>query len=55
MMSFMNGKTAKLISRYAKFKGENYKRLKSAWQVLNSLQRFKLRAEMLQDLGKEKK
>ncbi len=46
----MNGKTAKLLNRYAKAKGVNDKDLKREWYAMNAKERFLRRQAMLQEL-----
>ena len=49
-MSQMNGKTAKLLNRYALAKGNNIKDLKRLWQSLNAKERFLKRQELIKEL-----
>lgn len=46
----MNGKTAKLLNRYAQAKGTNAKDLKRLWQNLTGKERFLKRQELLKEL-----
>lgn len=46
----MNGKTAKLLNRYALKKGLKVDDLKKKWQSLNAGERFSRRQEMLKEL-----
>lgn len=51
----MNGKTAKLLNRYAQAKGSNVKDLKRLWYNLSGKQRFLKRQELLTELKAKKK
>lgn len=46
----MNGKTAKLLTRYAKSKGQNLRELKRLWNAMTQKERFLKRQEMLGEL-----
>ncbi len=51
----MNGKTAKLLNRYAQSKGSNVKDLKRIWYNLSAKERFLKRQELLKELKAKKK
>lgn len=46
----MNGKTAKLLNRYALAKGTKAGDLKKQWQAMNAAERFSHRQAMLKEL-----
>ncbi|MBW7858604.1 MAG: hypothetical protein H3C43_10020 [Leptonema sp. (in: Bacteria)] len=46
----MNGKTAKLLNRYALTKGKSAEDLKKHWQSLTAAQRFAHRQEILKEI-----
>ncbi len=46
----MNGKTAKLLHRYALKQGTNVNDLKKQWLSMNAGQRFARRQEILKEL-----
>jgi hypothetical protein len=50
----MNGKTAKLLYRYALKKGVKVDDLKKQWLSLSAAQRFTRRQEILKELKGEK-
>ena len=51
----MNGKTSKLIRRYASVSDNNLKDLKRQWNAMSNPERAKARREMLAAVGGEDK
>ncbi len=46
----MNGKTAKLLNRYALAKGVNSRDLKRQWMSMNARERFQRRQKLILEL-----
>ncbi|BDA77270.1 hypothetical protein LPTSP3_g02000 [Leptospira kobayashii] len=52
-MTGMNAKTAKILGKFATFKGVSEKQLKREWQGLSQFDKDKKRQEILKELVKK--